>query len=234
MNTFRSEPEASCSTYSWTSPQLRNTNSSGWSVSTPARRLKAAWAKRRISLPPPTRAAVRPVSTATSSWRTAFGVGAAQHRIEEGHRPDAGGIRSKPRRRMGTQQLKPLVGLGGAARAEAERLGQAEPRSAWKPLTASMAPAVNGLAAIADQDALGMEFAVGDRRGHGIGILGLVQQHVVGQQPGVGELPELEVAAVGEPQPASGSDRSSQARCASGTRRWPGVRGPPPSVRAQG
>jgi len=64
------------------------------------------------------------------------------------------------------------------------------------------APAVDGLAAVSDQDALGVVLAVDDGGHHRVGVLGLVQQHVVGRQSRVRELPELEVAVVGEPQPA--------------------------------
>jgi hypothetical protein len=53
------------------------------------------------------------------------------------------------------------------------------------------APAVDGLAAVPDQDALGVVLAVDDGGHHRVGVLGLVQEHVVGRQVGVGELPQL-------------------------------------------
>jgi hypothetical protein len=42
------------------------------------------------------------------------------------------------------------------------------------------APAVDGLAAVAHQDALGVVLAIDDGGDHRVGVLGLVQQHIVG------------------------------------------------------
>jgi hypothetical protein len=132
-----------------------------------------------------------------------LGVGAAQHRPGAGQRGHPGGDlleAAQPERRA--EQAEPLICLTSDRGAEAERLRQRQPRIGGEARHGvdRAAPAVDRLAAVADQDALGVALPLDHVGDHGVGVLGLVQQHEVALQPRPGELPQLEVVVVGEPQ----------------------------------
>ncbi len=86
---------------------------------------------------------------------------------------------------------------------EPERHGEREPVLGGEVLhcVPCPAPAIDGLAPVADEYPLGVVLVVDDASDDGVGVLCLVQKDVVVLvQPRVGQSPDLEVAVVGDPK----------------------------------
>lgn len=112
-------------------------------------------------------------------------------------------MRSYPRsRRSALRTLSHLLASAATAGAEPEALRQ------WQPYVGGelrhgvdrAAPAVDGLAPVADRDELGVGLVLDDGGDDRVGILRLIQEHVVRGQARPGQLPEFQVDVVVEPQ----------------------------------